>query len=55
MVVGGVGLEAVGGRGGSDLQRTEEDEGVNLTIRVNPAKRESQREKLERYFLECIS
>ena len=28
---------------------------VNLTIRVNPAKRENQRAKLERYFLECVS
>ena len=28
---------------------------VNLTVRVNPAKRESQRAKLERYLLKCIS
>ena len=27
---------------------------VNLTVRVNPTKRESQRAKLETYFLECI-
>ena len=28
---------------------------VNLTVRANPTKRESQRTKLERYFLECVS
>ena len=28
---------------------------INLTVRVNPAKRESQRAKLERYFTECVS
>ena len=28
---------------------------VNLNVRVNPNKRESQRAKLEIYFLECIS
>ena len=28
---------------------------VNLTVSVNPAKRESQRAKLEKYFLECVS
>ena len=28
---------------------------VNLTVRVNPTKRESHREKMERYFLECVS
>ena len=28
---------------------------VNLTVRVNPTKQESQRAKLERYFLECVS
>ena len=28
---------------------------VNLTDRVDPTKRESQRAKLERYFLECVS
>ena len=27
---------------------------VNLTVRVNPTKRENQRAKLERYFLECV-
>ena len=27
---------------------------VNLTVRMNPTKRESQREKLETYFLECV-
>ena len=27
---------------------------VNLTVRVNPTNRESQRAKLERYFLECV-
>ena len=31
------------------------DNVVNLTVRVNPTKRESQRAKLERYFLECVS
>ena len=28
---------------------------VNLTVRVNPTKRDSQRAKMERYFLECVS
>ena len=28
---------------------------VNLTVRVNPTKRESQRAILERYFLGCVS
>ena len=28
---------------------------VNLTVMVNPTKRENQRAKLERYFLECVS
>ena len=28
---------------------------VNLTVRVNPTKRESQRAKLERYFIQCVS
>ena len=28
---------------------------VNLTIRVNPTKQESQQAQLERYFLRCIS
>ena len=28
---------------------------VNLTVRVNTTKRENQQEKLERYFLECVS
>ena len=28
---------------------------ANLTVRVNPTKRESQRAKLERNFLECVS
>ena len=31
------------------------DKDVNLTVMVNPTKRESQQEKLERYFLECVS
>ena len=28
---------------------------VNLTVRVNPTKLESQQAKLEIYFLECVS
>ena len=28
---------------------------VNLTIRVNPNKQESQRAQLQRYFLGCVS
>ena len=28
---------------------------VNLTVRVSPTKRDIQRVKLERYFLECVS
>ena len=28
---------------------------VNLTLRVNPTKQESQQAKLERYFIECVS
>ena len=28
---------------------------VNLTVRVNPTKRDNQQAKLERYFLECVS
>ena len=27
---------------------------VNLTVRVNPTKRDNQQAKLERYFLECV-
>ena len=27
---------------------------VNLTVRMNPTKRESQQAKLVRYFLECV-
>ena len=34
---------------------TKECDGVNLTVRVNPTKRENQRAKLERYFPECVS
>ena len=28
---------------------------ANLTVRVNPTKRENQRAKLEKYFLDCVS
>ena len=28
---------------------------VNLTVRVNPTKRESQRAQLQHYFLGCVS
>ena len=37
------------------LENWMSNSSVNLTVRVDTNKRESQRAKLERYFLECIS